>query len=223
MSGYRYPLYFRPWSSDPKVISQVFVGKEYDCVGSEPEVAYIIDCGANIGCTTFYLLHRYPFARAVVVEPDAENMQLCRLNLAPFADRVTFVESGVWSRSTSMVVERGNYRDGREWAYQIRPAESTETGCFMALTISDLLVRGNFPKIDLLKIDIEAAEAEVFAHEPYDWLDRTRTLVIELHGPHCEKVVAGTLDSYCFQSDHSGELTVFRNIERKADMLSLPS
>jgi FkbM family methyltransferase len=212
LPGFRSPLFYRAGTSDPKVILQVFASKEYQCVADEAEVSTVIDCGANIGCTTFYLAHRYPRARFVVVEPDSANMELCRRNLHPFKDRVTFVQAGVWSSATPMVVERGKYRDGAAWSIQVRPTGAGEVPDFEALTVSDLMQRAGFERIDLLKVDIEAAEIEVF--RAAEWLDRVRTLVIELHGPECEQSVCAALGNYVYQAGRSGELSIYRGIQR---------
>jgi FkbM family methyltransferase len=188
----------------------LFARHEYACVANEPDVRYIVDCGANIGCSALYLLQRYPRAEIVVVEPDAENMQMCRRNLAPFAGRVTFIQAGVWSASVPMVVERGKYRDGAEWAFQVRPAKPCESPHFVSMTLGDLMAAASFPRIDLLKMDIEAAEQEVFRAGYETWLDRTRTLAVELHDDQCKRAVVRALAGYPFTSLQSGELTVFR-------------
>lgn len=213
-AGFRYPLYFRPGGSDPFVIDQVFVQREYEAVARLPGVSFILDCGANIGCTTYYLLHRYPGARAVVVEPDPGNMALCRRNLAPFRGRVTFVQAGVWSAPGPLVVERGAYRDGTEWSFRVRPAGAGEAADVTAVTVPELLAAGGFPRADLLKIDIEGSETEVFGRGSDDWLRVTRNLAIETHGPECERAVAGALAGYRFAPGTSGELTLFLGLAR---------
>src|SRR5579885_2419490 len=43
LRGYRRPFYYRVGTSDLWVIRQVFALGEYECVGSEPDVRYIID------------------------------------------------------------------------------------------------------------------------------------------------------------------------------------
>ena len=211
-AGYDYPLYYRAGGSDARVIEQVLVHQEYAAVAALPGVEFIIDCGANIGCTTFYLLHRYPLARAVVVEPDAGNMAVCRRNLAPFRDRVTFVEAGVWPVAGPLVVDRGSYRDGAEWSIQVRPARPGEKPDVNAVTVPDLLAAAGFPRIDLLKIDIEGAEAELFDATAAGWLNTTRNLVVELHGPACERAVDEALAGFRFDRATTAELTIFLNL-----------
>jgi len=214
LRGFDYPFYYREGTSDPQVILQVFANGEYDCVAREPGVRFLVDCGANIGSASFYLLHKYPNARAVVVEPDAGNMAVCKKNLAPFRDRVQFVQAGVWSESAPMVVERGTYRDGEAWSFQVRIAKPGERPDFRAVTIVDLLEASGFPQIDLLKVDIEAAEAEVFRTGTDAWLAKVRTLAIELHGPECEAAVAKAFEPFrCSSVRNDGELTIYRDIQ----------
>jgi hypothetical protein len=61
------------------------------------------------------------------------------------------------------------------------------------VTIDDLLARwGGVSKIDLLKIDIEGAEKELFSVPCDSWLTRMRIMVIELHDhmiPGCEQAL----------------------------------
>jgi FkbM family methyltransferase len=212
LPGYRFPLFYRAGTSDADVIHQVFVRQEYACAAGLPNIEFIVDCGANIGTSAFVLLHRYPNARATVVEPDPGNMAVCRRNLAPFGKRVTFVQAGIWSSTGPLVVERGKYRDGAEWSIQVRPAQAGEPFDVPAITIADLMSSVGFPRIDLLKVDIEAAEAEVFGPGSQAWLGRTRNLVIELHGPACERAVAAALAGSESRVSRHGELTLYQNI-----------
>ncbi|HEY2908823.1 MAG TPA: FkbM family methyltransferase [Gemmataceae bacterium] len=212
-TGFRYPLYFRPGGSDPHVIDQVFLRREYACIAAIPGVEYIVDCGANIGCSTYYLLHHYPKARALVVEPDASNMAVCRRNLAPFGDRVIYIGAGIWSAAGSLVIDRGK---GAEWAIQVRLAQPSERADIPAVTIADVMALANFPRIDVLKIDIEGAEAEVFGESSSKWLPAVRNMAIELHGNECEGIVEAAMSRFPCAISRSGELTVFRG------MTSLP-
>jgi FkbM family methyltransferase len=207
LPGYKHPLYYRQGTSDPLVIEQVFARHEYACVADESQVKYIIDCGANVGYTSFFLLNRYPAAKVIVVEPATENLAVCRKNLAPFEDRVHFVQAGVWEQSGPMTL----VREGAEWAFTVRPSRQSETPDFQAVTIGELMARYQFPRMDLLKVDIEGSETSVFKNSP-EWLSRTKTLVIELHGDDCETAVVSSLNGCEYDRSQSGELTVFRNI-----------
>ncbi|MFO0938488.1 MAG: FkbM family methyltransferase [Gemmataceae bacterium] len=208
LPGYPHPLFYREGSSDPHVMEQVFGRREYECVANETDVRFIVDCGANVGYTTAMLLHRYPLARVAVVEPDSGNLLVCRKNLAPFGDRVSYFQAGIWGSTGPMAMDR----TGSEWAFKARPAQEGDIVEFDALTIDDILEQSGFPRIDVLKVDIEGAEESAFEQVDQKWLSKTRTLVIELHGDACERVVTTSLQSKTYERSTSGELTVFRNI-----------
>ena len=61
----------------------------------------------------------------------------------------------------------------------------------------------NISTVDILKVDIEGAEAQVFGPGCEEWLGRVRSLVVEVHDrmyPGCSAVVEGAL------KDFSGEV-----------------
>ncbi len=211
LPDYRYPFLYREGTSDALVARNVLGRREYDCVSSLPHVETIFDLGGNVGAASFHLLHAYPNARVLFVEPDAGNLRVARKNLEPWAGQVTFVHAGVWDATTDLVVDRGGYRDGGEWSFQVRPARPGETADLRGVTVNDLLDLSGFDTIDLLKMDIEAAEAPVFRGD-LAWLDRTRNAAIELHGPDCEAALAHALTGYASERAHSGELTVLTDI-----------
>jgi FkbM family methyltransferase len=210
LPGYRDPIFMRAGSSDAYVIEQIFLDRQYSCVDNEPDVNTIIDCGANIGLATFYLLHRYRHARAIVVEPDAGNMALCRLNLEPFKDRVTFLQAGLWDTAQPMIVERGAYRDGEEWSFQVRPAKTNEIADFESVTLPEL-VRLAGGAVDIVKIDIEGAEYHVFNAADTSWLSAVKTIVMEIHDWNCQSAVAKAMQSFDFSMSKHEELTIYRS------------
>jgi FkbM family methyltransferase len=210
ITGFPSPVFFRDQSSDPLAIHQVFALREYEVLTGERDVRFILDLGANIGCATLFLLRHHPEASVVVVEPDPANMAVCRRNLAAFGDRVRFVQAGVWSQSVPMVVSRGEYRDGAEWSFQVRPARPGESPEFQAKTVAELIADAGFPRVDILKMDIEAAEAEVFRTGSDEWLPRVRTLIVEFHGTECEAAAATALSRYRHVRERSGENVLYR-------------
>lgn len=216
MRNYQHPLYYRPGSSDADVITQVFVRQEYECVGNEKEVFFIVDCGANIGCTAFYFLHRYPQAHLIAIEPDEGNFAVCQQNLRPFENRVTLVKAGLWSSAAPLRVDRGGYRDGREWSFQIRPVRDDEKPDFLGVTIEQLLQARGHPPVDILKVDIETAEREVFREGCQSWLSNTRNIAIELHNAECASVFYRAMENFGAEISQCGELTVCRNIRPSA-------
>lgn len=212
LPGYRHPFYYREGTSDARVARNVLGRREYDCVAFLPGVETIFDLGGNVGAASFHLLHAYPRARIVFVEPDADNLRVARKNLAPWAGQVTFVPAGVWDETTDLVLDRGHYRDGGDWSFQVRPAHPGEVADLRGITVNDLLALSGFDRIDLVKMDIEAAEATVFRGN-IAWLADTGAMAVELHGPTCESALAHALNGYEFDRAVAGELTVLTNLK----------
>lgn len=201
-------------SSDASVFDQIFVEKDLSFLPrvSGP-VRVILDLGANIGCTSALFLSRFPEAFVLAVEPDPETARMCRKNLAPFGtDRSKVVCGAVWSSTCNLVLARDEFGDHREWACKVRPAAAGEKADVSAYSISDLLKMCPANKIDLLKVDIEGSEKELFAVQTESWLPLVRNLCIEIHGKECERVVFAALGDYKFERMNSGEKVVLLDI-----------
>ena len=141
------------------------------------DVRVILDCGANIGITSLYLAARYPYAQIYSIEPDAQNFALLRANTRA-EPPITAIRAAVVGeprqgvRITNTAVEA--------WGNHISN-ESEGTGV-SAMTIKQICELHKISRIDLLKMDIEGGEADVFANGAF--LDRVGFLIAELHGEY---------------------------------------
>jgi FkbM family methyltransferase len=203
-SHYQYPIRFRRVGSDLAVFSQMLVRREYAPVAKLRDVRLIVDCGANIGLSAYYLLHCYPQARLIAIEPDAENYALCRQNLAPFADRSMVMQAAVWRENGWLRIVPAS-RHGGAWALKVEPWHG---GDVEGVTIPEILRRADeHGPIDLLKVDIEGAEVALFEARP-EWLAMTRNIAIELHGPEADATFTRALDGYGYERRQADELTI---------------
>jgi FkbM family methyltransferase len=210
-AGYRFPLTFRRLGTDSTVVRQMLVREEYRPIASLSGINLIVDCGANIGAAAYYLLHRYPSAQLIAVEPDAENVALCRRNLALFGTRAKVIRAAVWSECRPLRIVPESRVLG-SWALRVEPAAR---GDVEGLTMPEILERaGVKPPIDILKIDIEGAETEVFRGQCRDWLDFTRHIAIELHGPAPQVAFDDALGPFLCERHQSHELTIANNLRR---------
>lgn len=209
--GYSHPLHFRRGTSDMWVVYQVFVTRQYDWLPGLPTEPLIVDCGANFGCSAFFFLLRHPGARVIAVEPDPANAELCRRNLAPFGDRARIVQAAIWPEVAVLGISDPGIH---EWGYQVRAGSGGDTGV-SAVTIPELLTSVGWGHIDLLKIDIEGSEAELFARAMDDWLPKTRAIAIELHGGENNDRFWEALAGYDYELSTCGEITVCTDLRRK--------
>ena len=194
----QFPLHCRANSSDPKVFYQVFMEQEYSVLKGLEDVRLIIDCGANVGYSAAYFLSLYPKAKLIAVEPDSANFALLERNMKPYGDRVELHMAGIWSHSTGLTLCRGEYRDGAEWATQVRESRAGEQPDVQAIDIGMLLRQSGCETVDMLKIDIERSESIVFAGGYEEWLSKTRNIAIELHDDECKNIFNAAIARYSF-------------------------
>lgn len=207
---YRHPVWMRSSTSDVSAFGQVMIEREYDIdLGFIPEI--IIDCGANIGLATLAFKNRYPDAQIISLEPEASNYTMLLKNTARY-DAIHPLQAGIWWRNARLVIEDTG---AKHWAFTVREAADNEPDAIEALSISDIIERFDLPRIDVLKMDIEGSEKEVFSRGFEQWLPKVRVLIIELHDrmkPGCSVAFFKALQGYDYSTGVSGEhIVVFFN------------
>jgi FkbM family methyltransferase len=206
-----FPVHMRTGrSSDRDVLQEVFITRQYDTIELlDPKM--ILDLGAYVGYTSVRFLSKYPKVRVLAVEPDPENFHLCCQNLASFHDRAICVLGAVWLERTRLRLCRGAFRDGREWTTQVERGASPDVEAY---DVPSLIEACGVNEIDLVKIDIEGAESELFGRSVDGWLPRVRNLCIELHNADCERVFFQALAGYRYDLSRDFDLNLCRNIIR---------
>ncbi|TWT33780.1 Methyltransferase domain protein [Posidoniimonas corsicana] len=207
LRGYPDSIILRNGSSDFDVFRQVFLLEQYECLESN-DVRYIVDAGANVGLTSLYFLNRYPHAHVIAIEPDVQNFDVAARNLRAFSSRCHIVNAGIWSEDTTLAVVRGDYRDGRHWATQTLPRVDGNDEGIPVFHLQTLLNRYGFPRVDLLKVDVEGAEDAVFRNGDTSFLKTTSSCAVECHGPECTEAFECAAARYGFRLRRVGELSL---------------
>lgn len=187
-----HPLHLRAGTSDLYMFEEVFIDGEY-AIPKELHPKLILDVGANVGFASVYFANRYPGARILAIEPDLSNVELLRKNVAPYPG-VEVVHAAVWFESTTVGLDDRGDKSG----IQVRAGEG---GSVRAMTIAEVLAMAGTSRVDILKLDIEGAEKELFEHDPA-WLANVGVLMIELHDrfkPGCSKAVYSALVRHDFR------------------------
>ena len=65
-------------------------------------------------------------------------------------------------------------------------------------------------EVDLVKLDIEGAETEVFNASQLDWLEHNRALIIEIHGKKAEAAVGSAMERRGYRFYQRGDKFIFR-------------
>ena len=169
------PLWLRIGSTDINVAGKILLEREYELpLSRDPRV--IVDAGAYTGISSRWFAARYPNATIVALEPGAANFELLRRNIRQ-ETRIVSVREALWCKDelVSMTEEAG---DGA-WALRVAHHGSAEP--VRATTVTTLMQRLGLDRIDLLKLDIEGSEVEVFQSGAQDWLPYVEAIAVETH------------------------------------------
>jgi FkbM family methyltransferase len=163
----------------------------------QTEPRFIIDAGAHIGCAALFFASSFPRANIAAIEPDPGNYQVLMRNTRG-NQRIRAIHAAVWHRLEPVTI--ANEQDD-PCAFQIKSANDQCTA-IQGLTVSAIIRECGFEKIDLLKLDIEGAEREIFGTGDLDWMNRTRAIIIELHDrfrPGCEAAFLSAAKRFGFE------------------------
>jgi FkbM family methyltransferase len=213
--GLLHPLCVRiKGSSDEFVFDEIFVRHEYRPVCERlRRHQVILDLGANVGYASAFFASRFPDARIIAVEPDPANFELCCKNLEPYGRRITTLKGAVWSSCSKLAL---SHELGDGWATQVVAAKNDAIGDVEGWDLPALLDICRIDAVDLLKIDIEGSEADVFCAGSTAWLSRIRNICIELHDARCREVFFRALDGFDYDLIEHRESTMCLNIEGRS-------
>ncbi|MEO0456624.1 MAG: FkbM family methyltransferase [Cyanobacteria bacterium P01_A01_bin.114] len=172
----------------------------------------IVDVGSYIGDFVLYCAHQLG-ARVIAYEPIAENFEMLERNITlnpAIAEQITTVHKGIANADqvVSNVQVMGREIHASSYYYADDPiAEKRTIPCD---TLADVLTLNKLERIDLLKVDCEGGEYDIFSEMAQDVYDRIGTLVFEWHKvPDWQtkfKRVIERLESAGFTLEHRGQL-----------------
>jgi len=202
------PLAMRTRTSDRRTFDKIFVNGEYD-IPLPRTPLLIIDAGANVGYASVFFANRYPQAQILAIEPDAENFRLLQHNTRAYPN-IRCMQCGIWSRNTYLRIE--NPQD-EPWAFRVAETD-VAAGSIAAVTLERLMRQAGASRIDVLKMDVEGAEREIFAAaDARLWLEKTDTLIAELHediSPGTAAALEKAIDGLPFERGKLGENVILQ-------------
>lgn len=186
-------IFLRTYSGDIDIFYEIFWKKVYDISGSAP-VDLIVDLGANIGLASLYFLLKYPRATVICVEPGSGNLGVLKKNLADeIRTQKVFVEEAAIAKADGTA-----FLSVPALQYNTRITgnneEDMEVRC---ISMNSLLKKYAVGQIDILKIDIEGAEEDLFLHDT-QWLQNVRQVIIETHSEKTAEVCRNILQANKF-------------------------
>jgi len=209
IAGIRHPVYLRLRSSDVWLCQQILIDAQYDSgLSLRPRV--IVDGGANIGLASIFYANKYPEARIIAVEPEQSNFEMLQKNVSSYPN-IRPVRAALWNKNQDLYSSAtlpGHH------AYQVREQQVSkhDTTCnsVRGLSLQGLMADFGIQHIDLLKVDIEGSEKEVF-HDSASWIGNVGVIAIEIHDwmrSGCGESVYAATSDFELKWKH-GETTYF--------------
>lgn len=206
---YNARFFLRKDTTDYHTFEQVFLQQQYNiAVPFEP--AFIIDGGANIGLAAIYFAQRFPQANILSIEPSKENFEVLQTNTASLK-QVKCIQNGIWNKDVSLVITN---IEGDKNAFMVAEVADETKDAIKAISIDTIMQTAGINTIDILKLDIEGAEKELFACNYENWLPKTKMIIIELHDfmkKGASKSVFAAISQYDFSFSMMGENIILTN------------
>jgi len=183
--------------SDAFIFSEVFDHHYYDFELPRPP-ATILDLGANIGFTSLFFARKYSHAALACVEPVDTNVHLLTRNLESNGIDATVFNAAVGITDGFLEMNLAAHDYGHKVAgIEYGKAITGRLIKVESFSIPTLMHRLNWPRIGLLKIDIEGYEG-VLLRQNCDWLGKVDALCIECHENYGESDLIALAEKFGF-------------------------
>ncbi len=180
------PFIIRKNTTDADVFFSIFVEGEFKLpIIITPQL--IIDAGAYTGLSAIYYSTKYPSAKIICIEPEESNFRILEENTKRLPN-VRRIKAGLWNKNTFLKV---NDKGTGKWGFAVEEVSESEDYDIKAVTIDKILGESGFSTIDILKLDIEGSEKQLFSSNYQSWLEKVNIIVIELH----DRLIAGCTES----------------------------
>lgn len=207
----------RKKSTDFLVFEQVILKHEYKPFlelikkYSQNKGLNLVDAGSNVGFASLYLNEHLNINRIVSIEPSKENIKNLKENFhSNSITNIHIYETGLWEKKTRLKLDT-NFRDGREWSLRLIETNENDPDGFDCISIENIFNDEKIEIIDILKIDIEGGEKEVFKAFEKDnsILSKIKFIAIEIHDEVADRVKINTqLLNAGFEIETVGETTI---------------
>lgn len=208
--GFLTRLYVRKGTSDVETFYSIVIRRSYPIV--ERSIRTVVDAGANVGYSTAFFSAAYPNATIIAIEPARQNLEILEQNLRELSN-VRLSPCALAGTSGQLFLEDAA---ADSWAFRFSEEPKT-TDAVKALTIDDVMAEHALEHIDILKMDIEGGEREVFLNAGA-WLERVGCLYVETHDrfvPGAAAAIFAALADFDYKFDVRFEYLIFDQIRRR--------
>ena len=166
---------------DARIIKETFIHKPYVRYFKFHGHPTIVDIGGYIGDFSIYAVKYLNADKVIVYEPTTENFNILKQNIAnnAYENKIKAVAKAV-SNSKELIlnVDIQGSEEVHVSAYLYPAAEPRK---IPSVTLSDILAEHQLDSVDLLKVDCEGGEYDIFPNVTDATYSRIRNIVFEYH------------------------------------------
>ncbi|MEQ8521625.1 MAG: FkbM family methyltransferase [Vicingaceae bacterium] len=172
-----HPFFLRRNTSDFLVFEEIFLDSQYEFNALPKDAKYLIDAGANVGLSALFFQRKYPDAEIICIEPEDKNYRQLVINTGHY-ETVSHINGALWNKKTNLSLHQDNKA---EWSFSVQANLSNKnTNTVQSITMQDVIARWDMDIIDIVKLDIEGGEKDLFSSD-YEWIKKVKYLIIEFH------------------------------------------
>ena len=179
-------VYLRTYSGDLDIFYEIFWKKTY-AFSRNYMPHLIVDFGANVGLSPLFFLNQFPQSKIICVEPDPGNIKTLKRNLEQEItdNNIIVSESAITDKDGIMQLSNSLLKYNSKLLAGKNSDESNVK--VKVLSMNSFLQKYSIDQIDILKIDIEGSEVELFSADAA-WLSMVKEVIIETHSIVAEEI-----------------------------------
>lgn len=201
------PFILRNGTSDINVFISIFLLGDLNLrLKIDPKL--IVDAGAYTGLSALFYASKYPRAKIITIEPERTNFEILEKNTRSI-NNIDRIQAGLWNRDAYLKIID---RQTGKWGFVVKEVSGSEAYDIKAITIDTILKKSGMKEIDILKIDIEGSEKELFSGDCSMWIDKVKVIVIELHDRFkegCTAAVSAAISPDKWNKFQKGDKIIF--------------
>lgn len=202
-----HPVMFRGIYSDFAMFEQIFIEQQYQ-LPLEIAAKTIIDLGANVGYASVYFANKFKNATIFALEPEQNNYTIAQQNTNLYQN-ILLYKGAIWNTQETINVKDNGLGEA---GFMVESGEGVNT--IKAYTVAEIMEIMKVQTIDILKIDVEGAEKEIFETNFETWVPNTKIIIVETHDRYkkgTSKAIFNTIGKYDFSLELKGENMILIN------------
>lgn len=167
-------FFFRKNTKDIDIFRHIILDEDYK-YKLNPLPTVIIDGGAFAGYSSVYFANEFNKATVYSIEVDPSNYEYLLKNTQNYKNIIP-INKALWNENMILNIQNINVDTCSVMVDNSGNGTSIET-----ITIPEIITNYSIETIDILKVDIEGAEKELFENGSEEWLPKVKLIFIELH------------------------------------------